>query len=319
MSTTVSPQMQRDVVLRTGRTLLLRPIRPDDREALMDFFKRLSPESVHSRFFDLCPPDLATKYALDFDVKRDFGLIAEIGGEIVGVAHYFAFKSQPKAAEVAFAVADDAQGTGVASKLLESLVDAARESGIERFEAEALTENRAMIEVFRSTGFNVKSHSTEDTVHLSFPIAPTVASDDRSAERGDNRRTEVLKLPAGAASEKNATGSRESVCCPNSALQGSARTAARRASCAASGGVAPSSPTNSPAPVDSVPAVSNARKGVRSGISRKTSREGQRLIRRGAPTTQPATASRLPAMMARRRQGRGVSVTTPRAAALGRW
>ena len=68
-------QFKADVVLRTGHTLRVRPIRPEDRERLLAFYGRLSPETLHARFFDLCSSDRAIEYSptvVDYD--RDFGV-----------------------------------------------------------------------------------------------------------------------------------------------------------------------------------------------------------------------------------------------------
>ena len=43
------------MLLRDGRTAHLRPIRPDDRELLVDFYSRVSDESKYYRFFSPMP------------------------------------------------------------------------------------------------------------------------------------------------------------------------------------------------------------------------------------------------------------------------
>src|SRR5437763_851809 len=130
-------QFEADVVLRTGHTLHLRPIRPDDRERLLAFYGRLSPETLHARFFDLCTPERALTYSpAEVDYDREFGVIGENLGGIVAVAHYFASKLRPDVAEVAFAIADSGQGCGIGTKLMEVLIAAARTHGIHRFEAD---------------------------------------------------------------------------------------------------------------------------------------------------------------------------------------
>jgi len=177
-------QFEADVVLRTGQTLHVRPIRPEDRVGLLDLFARLSPEALHARFFDLCSPDRALLYSpasVDYDLE--FGVIGESAGDIVAVAHYFASKRNPKVAEVAFAIADAVQGCGIGTKLLEVLVSAARAHGMERFEADVLADNSRMLEVFQGMGFTVTSRLAEGTIHLSFPIASTVLTEQRAAER----------------------------------------------------------------------------------------------------------------------------------------
>jgi len=177
-------QFESDVVLRTGHTLHIRPIRPEDCERLVGFYAALSPEALHARFFDLCTPDQAARYSpADVDYDRDFGVIGENLDGIVAVAHYFASKRDRKVAEVAFAIADSGQGHGIGTKLLELLIRAARAHDIERFEAFVLPENQRMLDVFLGMGFVLESGFEAGTIHLSFPIAPTAMTEERAAER----------------------------------------------------------------------------------------------------------------------------------------
>ena len=50
---------ERDVVLRSGATARLRPIRPADAPALLRFYKGLSPNSLYFRFFSVPTIDAA--------------------------------------------------------------------------------------------------------------------------------------------------------------------------------------------------------------------------------------------------------------------
>lgn len=185
MTVTAYPiQLESDVVLRTGRTLHIRPVRAEDHDRLVEFYARLSPESIHARFFDFRTPESAVASSpATVDYASELGVISEANGEITGVAHYFASAKTPSVAEVAFTISDALQGTGVATKLLETLVLGAREQGIERFRAEVLADNTRMLDVFLCMGFDVTSRSADGTVDLSFPIAPTPASTQRAAQR----------------------------------------------------------------------------------------------------------------------------------------
>lgn len=184
MTATYPVQFESDVVLRTGRTVHIRPIRAEDHERLIDFYARLSPESLHSRFFAVCKPEVAAAASpATVDYDREFGAIAESAGEITGVAHYFASRKSPNLAEVAFAISDAAQGCGAGTKLLETLVAAAREHGIDRFTAEVLPENQRMLDVFRCMGFDVVRRTDEGVIHLEFSITATAASSEQAAIR----------------------------------------------------------------------------------------------------------------------------------------
>jgi acetate---CoA ligase (ADP-forming) len=176
--------LESDVVLRTGRTIRLRPVRHEDGPALVTFFRKLSPEALYARFFDVRTPEAAAACApADVDYCHTFGVVAEMSGEIAAVAHYFASPRHPEVAEVAFAIRDVLQGCGVGTKMLEKLADVAHLNGIERFEAELLAENQRMLDVFLDSGFDVVSRSDGGVIKVSFPIVTTPQFEERSALR----------------------------------------------------------------------------------------------------------------------------------------
>lgn len=142
-----------EVEIRDGTTLLLRPIEPDDKRALADGFDRLSPESRYRRFFApmsrLRGTDL--RYLTEIDHRDHEAILAVVptSGEAIGVARYVRGEEDPTTAEVAVAVVDDWHGRGVATALLDRLVDRARENGVKRFLALVLADNAEAIELFR--------------------------------------------------------------------------------------------------------------------------------------------------------------------------
>ncbi|MGK2859378.1 MAG: bifunctional acetate--CoA ligase family protein/GNAT family N-acetyltransferase [Thermoanaerobaculia bacterium] len=173
-----------DVLLRTGSTLHIRAVRPDDAPRLLELFRGLSPESMHSRFFDFRSPEdalLASPANPDYDDV--FGIIGEIGGRIVAVAHYYRGRKYRDEAEVAFTVASEMRGCGVATRLLELLAEVARASGITTFTAEVLDSNRPMMDVFLDSGFEVEKRSVSGTLCVKFPLEETASFEERSAER----------------------------------------------------------------------------------------------------------------------------------------
>ncbi len=176
--------LETDVVLRTGRTLHIRPVRPEDAPAMQTFFENLSSDAIHSRFFDMRSADAALKSApVDIDYRDIVGLAGVIGGEIIGVAHYFRSSRRPQSAEVAFTVADRHQGGGIATRLLERLAEIARSNAIQRFEAEALSGNQQMLDVFTSSGFEVQMGAQEGIVHVTLDLEPTTGYTERVAGR----------------------------------------------------------------------------------------------------------------------------------------
>src|SRR4051794_11564281 len=172
----------RDVILRDGSALRLRSPRPEDEEAIRAFFDGLSFESRYLRFHGAGRSDLVSRDYAHADGDTRVPLIAHLGDRVVAVAGYDRL-NEPDAAEVAFAVAEDQQGRGLATSLLQQLADVAATRGITRFDAEVMGENRPMLHVFANAGFGVRRASTAGIVHLALDLRPTVTL----AERIDDR------------------------------------------------------------------------------------------------------------------------------------
>ncbi|MFC4858523.1 GNAT family N-acetyltransferase [Actinophytocola glycyrrhizae] len=166
-----------DVVLADGGTVHLRPIVPSDADALLAFHGRMSVRTRYLRYFgaypQIPPRDLTRFTTVDHHDRVAF--VALLGDDIVAVARYERIDHGPSA-EVAFVVEDRHQSRGLGPILLEHLAAAARESGIERFVAEVLAENSAMLRVFRAAGYQVTREMEEGVFHLEFAIDPTEES-----------------------------------------------------------------------------------------------------------------------------------------------
>jgi len=150
----------------------LRPIRPDDAEALVHFHESLSPETIYYRFFapypELSDADVDRFTKVDYDDRMAF--VATQGGQIVGIGRYD--RVDDESAEVAFVIQDEHQGRGLGSVLLEHLAAAARERGFSRFVADVLPANQRMIATFTEAGYGVRQHFEDGVIGLEFNIEP---------------------------------------------------------------------------------------------------------------------------------------------------
>ena len=181
-------EAREDVVLRDGSTLRLRSTTPADESALVDFFGRLSPDTLHLRFQGAVRVDarLVERFVRG-DGSESLSLVGELTDEagtarVIALGTYVRLRDRTRA-EVAFVVADEFQRRGIGSRLIERLAAHARSEGIERFVAQVLPENAAMLHVFGNTGFEVTRRFVEGVVEVEFELTSSPAVLDRIAER----------------------------------------------------------------------------------------------------------------------------------------
>ena len=142
--------LEREVPLKNGETLRIRPIRPDDEPRLVALYDRLSRHTAYQRFFTVMrrlPPDWLHYFA-NVDYRRRLALVAEretvAGVELVGVGRYEP-SGDEATGEVAFVLEDGYQGQGLGAVLLDAIVRAGTERGLTRFRAYVLAENHRML------------------------------------------------------------------------------------------------------------------------------------------------------------------------------
>jgi acetate---CoA ligase (ADP-forming) len=172
-----------DVILRDGGTLRLRSPTSADTDRLIGFFARLSERSLYLRFHGVRKPDRRlVEPFLDPDWAERGSLAGTLEEDIVALASYARLRDRATA-EIAFAVADQEQGRGIGTRMLEQLAARAAEVGISTFVAEVMAENRAALDVFADMGFEVGRELEAGEVELRFPIAPTEGFRARVEER----------------------------------------------------------------------------------------------------------------------------------------
>ena len=158
----------------------------------------LSERSTYFRFFFIPrSADREVHRLVACDGLESAALVAEFAGRLVGVASFVRQPERPNHAEVAFAVADVAQGHGIGTQLLVALSEVARHAGIDTFEADVLGDNHQMLQVFRGSGFTIRLdldagvyHSTLDlrTLQPSRPRRPRTHGRPRPHRCGRSSR-----------------------------------------------------------------------------------------------------------------------------------
>ncbi|GAB1393217.1 GNAT family N-acetyltransferase [Rhodocyclaceae bacterium] len=151
---------------KDGKTIIIRPISPEDADMEQEFVKNLSAETKYYRFMntlrELSQTQLVRLTQIDYD--REMAFVAVVDHERVnglelqiGVARY-AINPDGESCEFAIVVADDWQGKGLARRLMGVIIDTARSRGIKYMNGDFLAENRRMIQFVTSLGFVLAPH-----------------------------------------------------------------------------------------------------------------------------------------------------------------
>ena len=159
-----------DWQLPDGRTVTVRPIRPEDAEMEQDFVKRMSDESKYYRFMDtlreLTQAMLVRFTQIDYD--REMALVATVPGDDgkelqIGVARYVT-NPDGESVEFALAIADDWQKHGIGRKLMTALIECARTKGYRAVVGDVLALNSKMFRLMGSLGFTIHPHPEDPAV-----------------------------------------------------------------------------------------------------------------------------------------------------------
>ena len=161
--------------LRDGTAVTVRAAGADDGPKIRRAFLNLERDTVYTRFFgykaDVSDAELGRITGADFE--RAVALLVTIGaGEdevVIGGASYFVSGSVAAAgrsAELAFTVEEDFQSRGIGSLLMRHIIAIARVKGLDRLEADVLSRNRPMLNVFRRCGLPMAVRHEGDVIHV---------------------------------------------------------------------------------------------------------------------------------------------------------
>jgi acyl-CoA hydrolase/ribosomal protein S18 acetylase RimI-like enzyme len=157
--------------LKDGREILLRPVKISDEPLLKDFFYDLSDGSMYRRFMsrrtDMPHERLQEFVVVDF--SREMVCVAaleEDGNEVIAGLGQYGIMETTQYAEISLVVRDRYQNGGIGRQIFAYLVNIAKKQGLMGFTAEVLLENKPMVHVFESMGFDIDSRVEEDVYAL---------------------------------------------------------------------------------------------------------------------------------------------------------
>jgi acetyltransferase len=161
--------------MKDGEDIMIRPIRPEDEPAMIEFHKKLSERSVYLRYFQ--PLKLTQRTAHErltricfIDYDREMALVAERkkpdgSPDIIAVGRLSKIHGRPEA-ELAALVQDELQAHGLGAELYRRLIVVAREQKLQKVHSNMLGENKEMQSLCRKLGFHLSAPDLEDNLVL---------------------------------------------------------------------------------------------------------------------------------------------------------
>jgi acetyltransferase len=190
--------------LKNGREVLLRPIKPEDEPLWLEMFQSFSEESIRYRFFQILkdtPHEVRVRYC-NIDYDREVAIVAEQTEEgrrrILGVGR-LSIEPDGKSGELAFIIGDQWQGLGLGTKMVDYVIEIAKEMGVETVYAIMLPDNYRALNLTKKMGFKVE-YLNDGTVKGIL---------DLKEETLEARCPELKNTKAIAAAEKHETSASE--------------------------------------------------------------------------------------------------------------
>ena len=171
------------MTLRNGAQVVLRAIRPEDRQPLAEGFGRLSERSRQLRFLEARSEltDAELTFLTEVDGQHHLAIVCvatdgEQESHGLGVARFIQLPQEPTTAEIAVTVVDSAQGLGIGSLLAAELVQAARALGIEKFRALMISSNGQMMTLMQKIDPGAVVRGRGPEIVVDSLVSPNLAS-----------------------------------------------------------------------------------------------------------------------------------------------
>lgn len=151
-------QWERQVLLRNGQPVAIRPLRPEDEALYPDFLAAVTSEDLRLRFFSLPGKPshefIARLTQLDYARAIAFAAIDPESGKLLGVSRLHADANHERA-EYAVLVRSDLKGRGLGWTLMQLLIDWAREERLAVIHGLVRRTNTTMLRMCADLGFAV--------------------------------------------------------------------------------------------------------------------------------------------------------------------
>jgi acetyltransferase len=162
-------EWERQVALRDGTAVLVRPVRPEDEPLYEHFFTEVSAQDLRLRFFapvkEFGHAFIARLTQIDYARAMAFIAIEQATGNMLGGVRLHADANYDRG-EYAILLRSDLKGKGLGWLLMQMMIEYARVTGLKVIEGQVLAENTTMLAMCHELGFHVSADPDEPGVCL---------------------------------------------------------------------------------------------------------------------------------------------------------
>jgi acetyltransferase len=162
-------EWERVIVTRSGKRVLVRPVRPEDEEIFLHFFKQVSAEDLRLRFFapvrDFSHAFLARLTQMDYARAIAFVAIDPETSEMMGAVRLHA-DANHETGEYAILMRSDLKGLGLGWELMRMMIEWAKAEGLRLVEGQVLRENTTMLDMCRRLGFDIRNDPHDGDIKI---------------------------------------------------------------------------------------------------------------------------------------------------------
>lgn len=155
-------KIKKEIVLKSGETLLLRSLRAEDAQQALDLCRKTAGETLNlSRYADEwhITPEQERTYIHNMENGAKTLMIgAFIRGKLVGIASFAPPAPVDRArhrADLGIAIEKCCWGIGIGGAMMQALIDAAKETALEQLELEVVSTNERAVRLYERFGFAV--------------------------------------------------------------------------------------------------------------------------------------------------------------------
>jgi acetyltransferase len=176
-------ELEEEFVLPNGRTVMLRPIRPEDEPAHHEFISKCAPDDLRLRFFHLVRrlphSEMARLTQIDYDREMAFLATGQnpdgTGPETLGVVRTITDLHNDKT-EYAILIRSDLKGQRLGWKLMEKIVGYSRSRGTKRIVGLILADNRKMLDLVHRMGFKSRRVPDDDIMEVELDLRESASA-----------------------------------------------------------------------------------------------------------------------------------------------